>query len=256
MSIDESHADAETLAWVPPEDGTCDAWPVIWPCDISTSADELVQAAYDAAWQLLWALSGRQFGVCTYTEGYWPRCTCICCVPPDVGMAVLINNRGTDGLCCALTLGHQPVRDITKVVIENCLVDPSLYFVRGTQLIYRDGCWPCGSLCDYPPIVIEYRAGQDFPAGTAAAVGEVACEFLRAFNGEPCKLPSRATSITRQGVTITLADPGYFLTLGRIGLAIADAWLAMVNPKAIPEAPLVWSPDLPRTTAAKLVQLP
>ena len=91
-----------------------------------------------------------------------------------------------------------------------------------------------------------------FPAGTAAAVGEVACEYLASLQGRECRLPSSATSISRQGVTVVLASSDEFNTLRpgldhrRLGLPIADSWLNSVVGGGPRVASRVYSPDLAR----------
>jgi len=86
------------------------------------------------------------------------------------------------------------------------------------------------------------------PTSTAMAVGEVACEVIHALRDEPCKLPSRLVSITRQGITVDLQGTGLEGLEGRLGLPLADAWLSAVNPARLDRPSRVYSPDLPRWT--------
>jgi len=98
--------------------------------------------------------------------------------------------------------------------------------------------------CDDPPITVSYRAGVPFPSGTDLAVGEVACEVLAALQNQPCKLPSRAVSISRQGVTVDLQSADDTVARGKLGLPLADAWLDVTNPRALAVASRVYSPDV------------
>lgn len=223
---------------------TCEPWPIEWPCDTATTAPELLPLAQSLAEQLLWAVSGRRIGACEYVESYWPPCTSECGVPYK-GSDGEWRNRGSAAQdCCRILLAHRPVQSVEEVLVEGVTLDPAEYTTDGTWLRRRGECWPCGVVCDDPPVEVHYTAGVPFPEGTALAVGEVACEFLTALTGGSCRLPSRMTSITRQGVTVQLATADEFTTRNRLGLPIADAWLTYVNPGGLSRPSGVYSPDL------------
>ena len=221
----------------------CDPWPITWTCDTTAVDPDRLLAAQEAAQTLLWAYSGRHLGVCDYREGYWPSCGDVGCPMPELGRDGLWRNTVLARDCCKLLLEHRPVHSITSVTVEGTVLDPAGYLSDGTYLRRCGACWPCASECCDPPIVVEYRAGVPLPPMTPAAMGEVACEFLLAFDNKPCKLPSRVTNITRQGVTMDLGQPPEEL---RLGLPMADAWLRIVNPRRLIAPSRVLSPDLPR----------
>jgi len=49
------------------EYGPCNDWPVTWTCQIPTDQLATTGTAVAAATEILWALSGRQFGTCDVT---------------------------------------------------------------------------------------------------------------------------------------------------------------------------------------------
>lgn len=231
---------------------SCESWPIVWPCPTDTVDPALVDAAQVLAGNLLAALSGYRLGICAYTEAYRPACTGGCPGPyKDFDGNWRNGWWGRD--CCRLLLSHRPAVDVSAVWENGALLDPTGYDIEGSYLRRRGACWPCGNTCDDPPIALTYRAGIPYPAGTGAAVGEVACEYLSALQGGQCRLPSRATSITRQGVTVTLDTAADFVKRGRIGLPITDAWLTSVNRGGLTSASRVYSPDLPRVSPAVVV---
>jgi hypothetical protein len=225
---------------------SCQPWPISWSCDTETFAPELVELAEAAAVELLWALGGRRIGVCDYSESYRPRAASKCGPVPYISDGAWYNGLVSSGLCCRLLLEHRPVQSIIEVTEEGQVLDPAAYTLEANGwLRRRDHCWAAALHCDDPTVTVTYTAGVDFPASTAMAVGEVACEFLRGFSNQACKLPARAVSVARQGVTIQMGDPAAFIATGKLGLPIADAWLTVVNPHALTQRSKVYSPDLP-----------
>lgn len=226
---------------------TCDAWPVTFPCPTDDLDPALVDVAVEAATELLWALSGRRLGVCTYTESLWPPCAGACGMPYKDPTGAW-RNRGGAHNCCRLLLAHRPIVSVSAVVVEGVPLDAAAYRFDASYLRRWCACWPCGDPCCDAPVLVEYTAGWPLPATTDIAVGEVACEYLAALSGGVCRLPSRITSMTRQGISIELAPVD--AASARLGLPIADAWLAAVNGRSSPEvASRVYSPDLARSSS-------
>jgi hypothetical protein len=89
----------------------------------------------------------------------------------------------------------------------------------------------------------------------AAAMGEVASDILMAMCGQACKLPGRVASITRQQVTVNMADPQAFIDKGLIGMPLADQLILAANPSRLQSRSTVHSPDLPRRSR-QLTELP
>lgn len=206
------------------------------------------------ATEILWALSGRQFGVCPVTvrpciggdcPERWPwgykdivrgcirRCAC--------------NRRTELGL-------PGPVHEITAVTVDGVALPGSAYRVEnGRWLIRQDGeTWPltqdvAAAAGEVGTWSVDYLRGTPVPASGNYAAGELAVEIAKACVGDAkCKLPSRAQSLSRQGVEITLLDPLEFIDDGRTGLPLVDQWIASVNPTRQTSRSRVYSPDLPR----------
>jgi hypothetical protein len=225
---------------------TCEPWPITWPCDVATVDPELLDAAQSLAEQLLWSLSGYRVGVCTFREAFRQPNTGYCGFPYKDANGNWRNNGQTGGQCCRVLLTHRPVYSIVAVRDGGVILDEDQYALEGSWLRRRKACWSSSFPCDDPELIVEYQSGVGFPNGTGAAVGEVACEYLTALQGGQCRLPSRATSITRQGVTITLDTAADFVGRRRLGLPVTDAWLESVSGSGPRVASRVYSPDLAR----------
>lgn len=229
-----------------PTDPTCEPWPVSWPCALDDYDPDDIEAARQFASLMLWSLSGRRFGVCHRDERYNPACSAECVGPWKDSTGTWRNGPiGSD--CCRLLLAGHPVVAIDSVTEWGVVLDPDLYDVsRRTWLRRRGGCWPCAADCDEAPLRVEYRAGWTLPLGTGLVVGEVACEVLAARGDGPCRLPGRALNVTRQGVSVQMADPATFTDNGLLGLPLADQWVLATNPNKLIARSRVYSPDLAR----------
>lgn len=240
---------------------TCDPWPFVWPCDPPAEVNpEQQQVAVAAAQQMLWSRTGRRLGLCTVTERYRPNVNSGGCGMPYMTDDLVWHNGGMGGAsCCAIHLTHQPVYRVTEVQVNGRVINPSTYRVEGARLIRRDMCWPPGYECYDPPITVTYRWGialtgpdPDDPSVepaplwgmAAAAMGEVTNEVLNAMCGRQCRLPQRATSITRAGVTVTMPDPAATLRERLLGLPLADSLIMATNPNRLETRSRVYSPDM------------
>jgi hypothetical protein len=225
---------------------SCDEWPILWPPDCAPEDPPTEQQAEAAtfAQMVLWSLSGRRIGICEYVEGYYPNCAG--CPMPYKGRDGLWRNGNWSSECCRLLMAHRPIVSIESVEQDGEVLDPSWYTWTDSYVKRVGSCWPCGDECEVPPIVVAYRAGVGFPAGTDAAMGELACELIKGWSGEACRLPSRAVAVSRQGVTVQMSDPSQFTTGGLLGLPLVDLWLRAVNPVHLGRASRVYSPDMPR----------
>lgn len=226
----------------------CDAWPITWPIDTSGIEPEVMAAAAGAAQGLLWAMTGRRYGLCTVTERYRPACAGECGLPkPElVGTDVWTNRTGVGAVCCRLPLVNYPVRRIVSVSDSGETLSPGQYRIgRGSSIERIGTCWRCTDDCTEPPIVVTYRYGHDLPSIATLAMGEVAVEYTALFTGKTCKLPSRARTVTRNGVTVDMGDPEVLQRMHRLGLPIADSLIAATNPNGLQAPSRVYSPDLP-----------
>lgn len=248
---------------------SCEPWPIVWPCENPAQVEpEQMKVAEAAAQQMLWARTGRRLGLCTVVEGYRPAPTGACGVP-WMDDRLVWHNAGRGGACCSIHLVTQPVWVVTSVSVLGQVLAPGQYVVEGgAWLRSRVGCWPAVDACAEPPVVVTYQWGIPLrpaqidtsdpenpvvvrPADplwglAAAAMGEVANEVLNGMCGRACKLPSRAVTINRQGVTVELGAPGGFLEANLLGLPLADELIRNTNPGRLQDRSRVFSPDLAR----------
>lgn len=239
-------------------------WPVDRTClPVSESEPERIKQehAEDLAVSVLWALSGRQFGICpviarpcptactstTYDllggPGWfplwdganWRNVRCGCTGKCEATGPTVIHLGSTKGL---------PIQEVTEVRIAGEIMDPSLYSLEGDLLYRRGGAqWPNQDLTlplDEPGTwSVSYTQGNPPPAGTATLVALLAKEFLDACGGGKCRLPRRVQTVSRQGVTYNMIDPTDIYRDGLTGLPEVDIWIASVNPHRISRAPRV-----------------
>lgn len=74
------------------------------------------------------------------------------------------------------------------------------------------------------------------------AAGVLATEFFKACRGDDCRLPSGVTSVSRMGISYTIAS-GLFEG-GRTGIREVDAVIGIYNPYALTAPPVATSPDM------------
>lgn len=158
-----------------------------------------------------------------------------------------INCRGGSCNCnpcncchiCAVDL-EWPATEISEVKIDGLVVDPSEYFIiDDKKLVRRVGCFPeCQNLqaesSDENTFEVTYLLGYPLPPEGQAALDILACEFLNACTGGPCRLPARWRSISREGISMDAFDNFENLNKSRSGIFEVDSWLAMVNPSGNP----------------------
>lgn len=229
---------------------TCTAWPVVWPCNPAAGTEEQVAAALGAAQDILWSRTGRRLGTCEVTESYRLAASGQC-GRPYMTDDLVWHNGGRDGACCAIHLVNQPVQSITSVTVQGQLVPDTGYRLADGVLMRVGACWPTVGACDPPPVTVTYVWGVSIsePGDTwhhlaAAAMGEVANELVTAMCGGPCRLPSRAVSVTRAGVTTQLGAPAEWAKERLLGLPLADALILAVNPSRLMQRSRVYSPDM------------
>jgi hypothetical protein len=245
---------------------------VDWPLDVGCCTDfgQLDSAvrtrATTIAVELLWALSGRRFGLYPLTvRPTRPGCHGFD-DPEHARLAwwlpsgsLLVAACACSGAVCGCRRLTEvglpgPVHDITQVMVDGTVVDPASYAVFDHRWLVRlrDGVWPrCQDLSVPDDAVgaftVTYRRGIPAPAGGQWAAGQYACEVAKACAGDTsCRLPRRVASVVRQGVQTTFVDPAQLARDGMTGLPEVDAWLRAVNPGRLPRDSVVWSPDLPR----------
>jgi hypothetical protein len=142
-------------------------------------------------------------------------------------------------------LCHPDVTAVTMVAIDE--VPFTGWRLDGSWLARTDGCgWP---VC-HERAVVTYAYGIDPPDAGRLACVELAVEFGRSSSedpDQPCRLPQRVQSVTRQGITFETLDNMEFLDAGLTGLYLCDAFIKAANPYGRKQAASVWSPDLLRS---------
>lgn len=258
--------------------------PCAWTIDTSCCED---WASFDVAIQeratawatyILYALSGRRFGVCEITvrpcgprcrassaytaypvttDGYWAGSAGIGAglLSPFIRNGTWFN-CGCSGSCnctasCEAWLPG-PVATVTEVFSDGVLVPSTSYRVDdGEWLVRTDGeCWPeCQDLDSSNPtdpntLFVTYGRGVPVPVAGQIAAGILACEFAKACTGQACALPQNLSSISRQGIEVSLPDPSDLLQQGLTGIADVDLWIMAVNPYRKAGRSRVYSPDI------------
>lgn len=223
------------------------------------------QRCLDQAWEILYGLSGRQYGLC---EIKVRPCRKTCCSPCDftgpLWTPVLRGGRWTNVRCgscgdacscvevCELWLPG-PIDSISEVKLDGSVLDPASYRVDNRNSLVRTtgGCWPtCQNMnldTDQDNTwEITYLKGKELCEAGRAALLALACEICKACtNDKSCCLPTRTKSIVREGMSMELLDPMDFLDKGRTGVYIVDLWLRTINPLGRTRNAGIFSPDMP-----------
>lgn len=236
-------------------------WPVARHCLPTTSEESLLAGSIDAAVGVLWALTGRRFGVCpTVARPCTNTAPSMVVAPHGPWMMPIIDSGVWRNISCgdrscrrestSTVLLPGPVHEITGVAVDGVKLDPASYSVEGDWLYRADGtAWPDQNLTR--PLgtpgtwSVTYMRGTPPPAGADTAVAALAGEFYNSCTDpEKCVLPRNVTQITRQGVTMQMADPQTIIEQGSTGLPEVDLWVRAHNPHRLAEPSQVWSPDM------------
>lgn len=231
----------------------CGIYPYLTPAEFIAKCPEaqgledddpdVIDAIEDAS-LLMYYLLGRQFdGVCETTFRPKPN---KCCVT---------SRRVTSGLW--------PLTNIIAVREEGEDKDPTDFHIDEYRYIIRNDGEPfpananwwaeTGSTDDDPDepggavfeITVEH--GIIPPRLVTRATRALACQIYDGCSSiGPCKLPERTTSVSRNGLTINVADAAEMLKNRRTGIYLVDLAIATFNPSGLQSPSFVWSPDLRR----------
>lgn len=252
--------------------GPCTVWPITWTCDLDTLNPAVTGVAVSTATEVLWALSGRRFGLCTvtlrpcrrecdtggfyddfgpaWTGGYWPR-------PALIGglWFNLACGECSGGCSCGVVSEFvlpAPVHEITQILIDGAVLSADSYRLDNNRLVVRTdgGRWPaCNDLAlddtEEGTWSVTATYGEVIPDGAQLAMGELACEIAKAADGGDCRLPPGVQQLVRQGVTISYPDVGELFRQGRTGLYLVDMFLATWNPSRLRARSRVYRVDQP-----------
>jgi len=252
--------------WVIPDPLCCEEWATLDPV--------IKASAGDYAALILWAATGRQFGLCTVTvrpcgmkrcndgmaeffgydwsggtwvpyifNGTWFNCSCagMCCCEPR---------------CQVRLMG--PVDSVTEVLIGGIAVDPATYRVDDNHWLVRTAgeCWPTCADMDTDDgdntFEVTYVRGTTPPPALLRAASTLECEWGKACSGAECRLSNRVTSIARQGINIEMASPEAFMEDGLTGLWEVDSIIVALNPFKRKQRARIWAPEMnvPRTVTS------
>lgn len=241
--------------------GPCEVWPVRWPASctyitLPTATPEITGLAAQMASEMLYQLSGQRFSECTttlrpcredcygtgwpgwaswwqwgtYPQPYWFNGTWY-----NMGCG----QCGTSCSCTAIseTLLPGPVVSIVEVKVDGVvLVNGVDYRVDDYRKLVRlGGVWPyCNDLNQPDTAVGTWSVtavyGEPVPVLGQLAVGELACYFLGILLGVDCDLPPGVTDITRQGISMSLAEATTDLLSFFQRFPIAYLFLKTYNP--------------------------
>lgn len=220
----------------------CDTWPVPEPgecqggCTIPADTDPaLIESASEQAGIILRYLSGQTIGTCEDTIRPLGECP-VCGRAPCCGAGDRVHLTHAIGPVTAVfgvTIDGAPVVDWTFYPDTGLL-----YRVPPEQWPERDKKWAdCGqegSFC------VDVQIGHPPDVWALAVHAELTCELLKSCaGGKNCRIPSNATRVTGQGVTVELSATelaGFIPNVGR--------WANTMNPhKAVMPAKFV-SPDV------------
>jgi hypothetical protein len=248
----------------PVELGVCSGW-----ADYPEATRE---TALTLASTFLWGATGRRFGVCPVTirpsqpGGTELAYQAFPAAPGLSGLGVpggpfLFGGRWFNAGCASACCGNQacavvlrgPVHSVDEVLVDGEVIPASAYRVDvtgGTWLLVRtDGlCWP---LCQNftaeegqpGAFSVTYGLGRALPVPLQVATALLACEYAKALTGGACKLPSRMTRLSRQGVEVELEPPAP--ADGKTGIREVDDVIQALNPSRRQRPPVLLSPDLP-----------
>ncbi len=217
--------------------------PVIEPWVTPDQLDQLGDGSVDlssvcaVATEILFALSGRQFGVREKTIRPTSRDSCW-----GIGANASLH----------LVLPG-PVREIIAVTLDGVVLPESSYQLVERRRLLRVpfDSWPMYQRLEEADTEVDtfsvhFRWGNDVPEGGKAAALFLAKQFALYFDGKKCGLTDAQVSVTRQGVSRTYLDPSEFTRLSRTGLKAVDIWLNTVNPSGARRRSRVFSPDEPK----------
>lgn len=226
----------------------CDLWPVplveyggddlcVNGCTIESDTDpELLEQTSILAGTILRTLSGNRVGLCTDVIRPLSECG-VCRGYCRCGSGDRVRLFSTVG----------PVVDVTEVKVDGAVIDASGYrFYPSPQLLYRvpPDVWPtrdhkwadCG---DDGTMCVEVTVGSEPDAWAVNVHTELVCELLKSCTGQTCRLPKNATSVSGQGVSITISPDDVHRFIPSVA-----AWVAAVNPSNATQPVKVFSPDL------------
>lgn len=155
-------------------------------------------------------------------------------------------------------LGRDDITGIVSVDVGADTLGPGDYRLdSGRWLIRTDGSqWPCcqnmaADLGTEGTWSVTYTYGRPVPTSLREAAARLATEMVKGCVGDDtCRIPNRATTVTREGVTYALLDPQSFLTDKLTGLWEVDLAIKAFNPDGVLRRARILSPETSKVRAA------
>ena len=250
------------------------------PCllDGEPVSQDIIDNATIVASQILWAVTGRQFGVCEVTLRPCRPCADECCLPSYssygfdgygyggfpyypfhqadgswVNLSCSCTNSCSCTSICEVKLPY-PVCSIEEVRVDGIVLPANEYkVVDFERLVLTPSatgitCWPrCNDLTkpdtEEGTWSVTLTYGRPVPELVLLGASEMACEIIKNCMGHPCKLPQRISSVTRQGVSVSFLDTMEFMNENLTGLYFVDLAARTYNPRKLARRPTVYSTD-------------
>lgn len=228
------------------------------------------ERAVTLASTVVWAATGRRFGLCELVVQPCSRIDRARSyrtyplrhhsvdddfrLPSPYILGGVWHNSGSvnccESWCEAVLAGPTTTDNIVEVQVRGEVVAPSAYVVMDHRILVRtDGeCWPC--CVNYgqqnpPDFQVTYRRGEPIPEDVLEATAILACEFAQACAGGDCRLPGLLRRMSRQGVDIEVESINRLGPRLMTGIDEVDQVIQTHNPDGLTSRAVVLSPDRP-----------
>lgn len=177
----------------------------------------LLQEFADQATDILYVMSGRRFG----------------------GTSTVVATHQVDRRGYVKLAAWAPVQNVVSVTVDGIAVSSFALSPAGTYLVLP---------IDYrlQLVTLTLQVGQNPPPSGKDAAASLAAELLRADprysalgQFDDIRPANRITSISRQGVSYSFADPRRLAEAGMTGVYEVDLFIRAVNPKGVRYQPKV-----------------
>jgi hypothetical protein len=118
--------------------------------------------------------------------------------------------------------------------------------LQDSNVMNPSGIWQPYAIIPQRDISVTYTYGSPPPFQIGYAIEILANELMLAMNGDStCRLPDRVTSVSRQGMAISMLPPELFLDAGHTGIPEVDNAIRIFNPGQAKRPARVYSPTSP-----------
>jgi hypothetical protein len=254
-----------------------DTMACLWPlpptgCPLDMGSPAVTGMALQAASEMLFELSGHQFGGCAVTIrpcradcssgpswGWWSGAHPWTAGVPWPGSTLWLPagcGRCGEGSCSCNAADSirlpELVQSVTQVTIDGAVLDPSAYnLFDGYILVRADGeRWPMCQDWTVPVSgvgawTITAVVGRPVPMLGRLALAQLTAEYAKWCTTGQCKMPAYTTGVARQGVTQQFPTVKELRELGITGWAAVDNFLQAFNDDGLRKGDSIriWDPD-------------